>query len=153
MGTKRAKRKWGDRKDGRWVKDVPGLQAIMPHIMINRTDAEVYLHDTIDITQLQSYLEKKNAEHPEYKTTLFHCIVTGLSRMVTERPMMNRFIQGRRTYERDEITIGFVCKRRFTDHAEEALMFLKAKPEDTIDSISKRIIGDVHETRKSESST
>ncbi len=147
------KRKWGDRKDGRWVRDVPGLQAVMAHLMPNRTDAEVYLHDIIDATELLKYLEKKNAQHPEYKTTLFHCAVTALTRMVMERPKMNRFIQGRRTYERYDVSLSFVCKRRFTDHAEEALMFLVPNTDDTLDDISKRIVGDVHETRKSEHAT
>ena len=53
------KRRWGDRKDGRWVKDVPGLQSIMAHLMPNRTDCEVYLNDTIDATELVRYLEKE----------------------------------------------------------------------------------------------
>lgn len=147
------KRHFGDRKDGRWVKDVPGLQTIMCHLMPKRTDCEVYLHDTIDVTELLKFLEKKNEEHPEYKTTLFHCVVAGLARMVNERPKMNRFIQGRRMYERNEISLSFVCKRRFTDHAEEALMVLVPKQTDSIDEISRKIVGDVKETRKSESST
>ncbi len=147
------KRKWGDRRDARWVRDTPGLQAIMPHLMPNRTDSEVYLRDTIDATELMRYLEKRNGEHPEYKTTLFHCIVTGLARMVNERPLMNRFIQGCRTYERYDISLSFVCKRRFTDHAEEALMVLTPKMTDTLDDISRKIVGDVRETRKSEHAT
>lgn len=150
--TKR-KRRWGDRKDARLVRDVSGLQVIMTHILPNRTDSEVYLNDTFDATKLVEYLEKKNAMHPEYKTTIFHCLVTGFSRMVKERPLMNRFVQGRRIYERDEIIISFVCKRKFTDTAEESLMFLKPTDEDTLDSISKKIVGDVRETRKSEHST
>lgn len=152
MSEKR-KRKWGDRKDARWVRDTPGLQAIMAHLMPNRTDCEVYLQDTIDITEIMAYLEEKNAQHPEYKTTLFHCFVTVLARMVRERPLMNRYIQGRRTYERYDVSLSFVCKRRFTDHAEEALMFLVPKDTDTLDEISRKIIGDVRETRKSEHST
>ena len=151
--TEKIKRHFGDRKDGRWVKDVPGLQTIMCHLMPKRTDCEVYLHDTIDVTELLKFLEKKNEEHPEYKTTLFHCVVAGLARMVNERPKMNRFIQGRRMYERNEISLSFVCKRRFTDHAEEALMVLVPKQTDSIDEISRKIVGDVKETRKSESST
>lgn len=151
--SEKKKRKWGDRRDGRWVRETPGLQTVMAHLMPNRTDCEVYLHDTFDATELVRYLEKRNAEHPEYKTTLFHCFVTAFARMVKERPLMNRFIQGRRTYERDEISLSFVCKRRFTDHAEEALMVLVPKDTDTIDDISKKIIGDVRETRKSEHST
>lgn len=147
------KRRFGDRKDGRWVRDVTGLQAIMTHLMPNRTDNEVYLHDTFDATELLKYLEKKNAEHPDYKTTIFHCAITAMARMVNERPLMNRFIQGRRTYERNEISISFVCKRRFTDHAEEALMVLVPNDSDTLDDISKKIVGDVTQTRKSEHST
>ncbi len=149
---KKQKRRWGDRRDGRRVKNVPGLQAIMPHLMPNRTDSEVYLNDKIDATELVRYLEEKNKGRKD-KITLFHCAVTGLARMVRERPKMNRFIQGRRVYERDEISLSFVCKRRFTDQAEEALMVLVAKDTDTIDEISRRIVGDVKETRKSEHST
>lgn len=152
MSEKR-KRKWGDRKDARWIRDTPGLQTIMAHLMRNRTDCEVYLQDTFDITELMAYLEQRNAQHPEYKTTPFHCFVAVLARMVRERPLMNRYVQGRRTYERYEVSLAFVCKRRFTDHAEEALMFLVPKDTDTIDEISKKIIGDVKETRKSEHST
>jgi hypothetical protein len=152
MEKQKDKRRWGDRRDGRLVRDVTGLQAIMSHLMPNRTDCEVYLKDTIDATELLKYLEKKNREHPEYKTTIFHCFITALSRMVRERPKMNRFIQGRRMYERNEISLSFVCKRRFTDHAEEALMVLVPKDGDALDEISRKIVGDVRETRKSEHS-
>lgn len=150
---KKYKRRWGDRRDGRWVRDVPGLQTIMAHLFPNRTDCEVYLNDKIDATELLKYLEKKNAEHPEYKTTIFHCALTGLARMVKERPLMNRFVQGRRTYERYEISLSFVVKRRFADTAEESLMFFVPKDTDSIDDISKKLVGDITETRKSEHST
>lgn len=149
---KKYKRHWGDRKDARWAKDVPGLQTVMAHILPNRTDCEVYLKDLIDATELVKYLEKKN-EGLDYKVTLFHCAITGMARMVKERPKMNRYIQGRRMYERHEISLSFVCKRQFTDHAEEALMVLVPKDTDTIDEISRKIAGDVKETRKSEHST
>lgn len=146
------KRKWGDRRDGRRVK-APGLQTVMCHLMPNRTDCEVYLNDKLDVTELLKFIEKKNAEHPEYKTTVFHCAVMALARMVRERPLMNRFIQGRRMYERNEISVAFVVKRRFADGADESLMFFVPKDEDTLDPISRKIVGDVRETRKSETST
>ena len=145
-------RKRGDRRDGRWVK-APGLQTVMGYLLPKRTDCEVYLHDSIDATDLLAYLERRNAEHPEYKTTIFHAAVTAMARMVKERPLMNRFIQGYRMYERDEISISFVVKRRFAEGAEESLMVLKPKDEDTLDSISRKIVGDVKETRKSEHAT
>ena len=143
-------RRWGDRRDGVLVRDLPGLNAIMAFLWPNRTDSEAYMNQTVDITELLKYIEKKNAEHPEYKTTLFHCVVTALFRMMNERPKMNRFVQGGRTYERDEITAGFTIKRRFTDHSEESLLMLTAQPDDTLDIISKKIVGDVHEVRERE---
>ena len=152
MGEQR-KRRFGDRRDGWWVRDVPGLTTIMMHIMDKRTDAEVFMNDSFDVTELLRYCEEKNAGHPDYKTTLFHCLLMAVARMVRERPKMNRFIQGRRLYERYDISLAFVAKRRFTDHAEESLMFFTPTDEDTLDSFSYRVAGQVHETRKSEHST
>ena len=146
------KKKWGDRRDARWVK-APGLQTVMGYLFPKRTDCEVYLHDEIDATELMRFLEKRNAGDPEIKTTIFHCVVTGLARMLRERPLMNRFIQGYRLYERDEISLSFVAKRRFADSAEETLMYLVPKDTDSLSDISRRIVGDVREARKSEHST
>lgn len=151
--SEKKKRRWGDRRDGRWVRDVPGLQTVMAHLMPKRTDCEVYMNDKFDVTELLKYLEIKNAAHPDYKTTVFHALILSAARMVRERPKMNRFIQGRRMYERDEISLAFVCKRRFADNAEESLMFFVPKEEDTLDTLSCRIVGDVAERRKSEVAT
>lgn len=149
--AEKKKRKWGDRRDARYVK-APGLQTIMCYLWPKRTDCEVYLNDTIDATELVKYLEKKNASQ-DYRTTIFHCALIAMARMVRERPMMNRFIQGYRMYERDEITLSFVAKRVFADGADESLMTLTAHDDDNIDTFSKKIVGDITEMRKSEHST
>ena len=152
MSKTRKKRRWGDRRDGYYVK-APGLQTIMGYILPKRTDCEVYLHDTIDCTELLRFIDRKNQEHPDYRTTVFHCAITALARMVRERPLMNRFVQGYRMYQRDEISLSFVVKRKFAENAEESLMVLVPTDEDTIDSISQKIVGNVKETRKSDHST
>jgi len=149
---KKEKVKWGDRRDGKKV-DAPGLQTVMTALFPKRTECEVYLHDVIDATELVKYLEKKNEGKTEEKMTIFHCMITGLARMLYERPIMNRFIQGYRIYQRNEISLSFVAKRRFKDNSEEALMYLITKPTDTVNEISKEIIGDVREMRKSEHAT
>ena len=148
-----SKRKWGDRRDGKRVR-APGLQTVMTALLPKRTECEVYLHDTIDATELMKYLEARNAGIPkEEKITIFHCILTALARMLRERPLMNRFIAGYRMYERNEISLSFVAKRRFADGAEETLMFMVPKDEDTVKEISRKVIGDVREARKSEHAT
>ncbi|MCR4950991.1 MAG: 2-oxo acid dehydrogenase subunit E2 [Solobacterium sp.] len=146
------RKKWGDRRDGRRVR-MPGLQTVMTALLPKRTDAEVYLNDTIDVTELMKYLEKKNEGRTDNKVKIFHCVITALARMVRERPNLNRFIQGYRIYERNEISLSFVAKRKFADGAEEALMFMVPKDTDTVNEISAKIIGDVSEVRKSEHAT
>ncbi len=146
-------RKWGDRPDGRYIRDVSGLYTLIFHLMPKRTESEVYLYDKIDATELVKFIERKNAEHDSYKTTIFHCLVFAAAKMIRERPGMNRFVQGRRLYERDEISLSFMAKRRFADYAEEAFMQIIPKDDDTIDTVSHRIYGDVREARRSEHST
>ena len=144
-------RKWGDRRDGVWVKDAPGLNVVMCHLFPKRTDCEVYLHQEIDVTDLLTYIDRKNTSDAPFKTTMFHCFVDIIARVLNERPYLNRFIQGRRLYQRDEITVSFVAKRRFADHSEEALMQYRANGSDTLEDISRFIVGEVHEMRKDDS--
>ena len=53
--TKKRKRRWGDQKDARRVRDATGMQVVMAHLWPNRTDCEVYLHDLIDACEEVAY--------------------------------------------------------------------------------------------------
>ena len=50
------KRKWGDRKDGIWLKDIPAMNRIMPGLMPNRADNEAYINVDIDARPMNEYL-------------------------------------------------------------------------------------------------
>ena len=82
---KRTKR-WGDRPDACWIRDLDGLHAIMPHLMNKRTDAEVYVNMEFDVTEALRYIEEKNRGEDEYKTTLFHCILMAVAKTVSDLP-------------------------------------------------------------------
>jgi hypothetical protein len=144
------KRKWGDRKDGVWLRDIDPLHAIQPYIMPNRTDCEAFVVEKVDITNIQEYLKKKNAENPNAKYSIFHCVAAAIVKTVMLRPKMNRFVQGYRTYQRNELSIAFVAKKAMGDHGEEALMMMSFNEDDNIDTIHDRIVNEVHAVRKDE---
>ena len=148
MDIKRTDRKRGDRPDGRLIKSLDGLHSFMPYLIPNRTDAEVYLQEQMDVTELLKYLEKKNGPDADFKTTPFHLFVMAIGKTIYARPNLNRFIQGKRTYEREEITLSFVVKRVFCDNAEEMLLVTHARPETTLKDISKKILGDSEKLRR-----
>lgn len=142
------KRKWGDRKDGIWLKDLPPLNRIMPGIMPNRADNEAYINVDIDLRPLEQYLEKKNEGCTEDKYTFFHLISAAIGKAFVLRPRMNRFICNNKVYQRKNVTVAFVVKKKFDDHSEEGLAYLEYDPKDTLDTYHEKIMKVIHQTRK-----
>lgn len=143
MGKKR-----GDRKDGRWIRDIDGFHFIMPYLMPNRCDSEVYIEELIDVTDMVKYIEAHNSVNKEFRLTPFHVITAAVGKIIYHRPYLNRFVAGRRLYQRNKITLAFVVKRRFNDEAEESLLVTEIREDTTLEQISRRIAGDAQTIRK-----
>lgn len=141
------KRRWGDRRDAKLVRDNDPLHFFVPYIYPHRADNEAVVTEQIDLTALNAFLAEKNAGRTEDKYTLMHAIVAALTRTITLRPKMNRFIQGNRLYQRNDLTTGFVVKKQFADNGAEALAFLKWGPETTIDTVHEKVMAEIHECR------
>ena len=52
------KKRWGDRKDGWWLRELPGMTQFTPHLYPNRADNEAYINLDIDLRPLDAYLAK-----------------------------------------------------------------------------------------------
>lgn len=144
------KKKWGDRKDGIWMKDIPAMNRIMPSLMPNRADNEAHISIDIDARPLNAYLEKVNEGRTEDKYTFFHLISAAIGKAFVLRPKMNRFIVGSKMYQRRNITVAFTVKKRFSDHAEEALAFFEYDPKETMASYYEKIMKIIHATKSYE---
>ena len=118
-----------DRKDGYYIHDPDAMHAFMPYLMPNRADNEATMTEIVDLTKINEYLERKNAEETEFKYTFFHVIVAAFAKAIALRPKMNRFYAGHRLYQRKDILFSFVVKKKFADDSEEALAILKIDPE------------------------
>ena len=137
MGKKREH--FGDRPDGVLLRDLDSLHYITGIIYPNRCDNEAFISERIDLTNINAYLESKNANGPAYKYNLFQVIVTTVVKAITLRPKMNRFIVNSNFYQRKEVSASFVVKKLFSDNGAEALAFLHTKETDTIDTIHEAI--------------
>ena len=132
-------KKFGDRKDGRLLRDIDSMHYIMPLIFPNRCDNEAFMHIRIDLTKAEKYLEKKNAGNPTYRYNLFQLVVTAMLKTIKLRPHMNRFITNNNMYQRNDLTAAFTVKKIFSDEGGEALARIYAKDNDTIDTIHDEI--------------
>lgn len=140
-------RKWGDRYDAYRIRDIDGVHFYMAYLMPKRTDAEVYINEKIDVTELLEYIKEKNASG-ERKVTLFHCVIAAVARTIKMRPLLNRYISGKRYYMRHEISMGFTVKKKFEDHAEETLMIYHPKDDQNVCAITDKLAPKVAVAKK-----
>jgi len=145
------KKRWKDRKDGRYLYDADPMHKFMPFLMPKRTECEVFLKEAIDLTNALKYLEEKKAI-PGNRVTLFSLFMSTLVRMMAMRPELNNFIAGYRLYRRERIDIGFVIKKEFSDSGGEATIRVDFPPSSTIFEITDRLYDRVEQTRSSGSS-
>lgn len=156
----------GDRRDGKLLRDLDSLHFITGIIYPNRCDNEAFISERVDLTNINKYLEEKNAKNaqlaaegkaPDYKYNLFQLIVTSLLRTLYLRPKMNRFIVNGNFYQRNEVSASFVVKKLFADNGAEALAFIHSKEDDTLDTVHQKIYDQVAKRRsdddKEDSST
>ena len=146
----RVKRKWGDRPDAVWLKDIPAMNRIMPGIMPNRADNEAHINVEVDLRPLDAYLSQKNQGRTEDKYTYFHVISAAIAKAFVLRPRMNRFICNKRIYQHRDLTLAFVVKKRFSDKSEEGLAFLHIDDTETMDSYHGKIMSVIHDNRRND---
>ena len=142
------KKKRGDRRDGVRVRNLDAMHVFTPYLLPNRTDNEAFVNETVDATALSAFIAEKNASNPDYKYTIFHAVTAAIAKTVYQRPKLNRFIQGRRLYERNELLLAFVAKRIFSDDGDEALLLVNCDGDTTIDSLHDTICSRVSKSRK-----
>ena len=94
------KKRWGDRKDGWWLRDMPSMNQFTAHLYPNRADNEAYITEDIDLRPIEAYLAKKNEGRTEDKYTYFHVVSAAIAKAFVLRPRMNRFIANNWIYER-----------------------------------------------------
>jgi len=141
-------KRMGDRFDAMLVRDIDPLHWFMPYLYPNRADNEAFIREEFDLTNLEAFLEKKNANLDKaHRYTIFHAVCAAIVKTFTLRPQMNRFIKGCRLYQRDDLSLGFVVKKQFKDNAAEGLAFIKFPPETTVDSLHERIMQEIFECR------
>ena len=74
------------RRDGTLVPETDPMHLITPHMVPDRCDNEAVLTELFDMTAVEAYLAKKNADGPEFKYTFFHVICAAIAKVLVLRP-------------------------------------------------------------------
>lgn len=114
------------RPDGTLIPGLHKYRQMMYYIMPGRNESVVYYDTRVRVERLLAYLEKVNQR---FHCDITHAVVAAGSIGLLEAPRMNRFVAGRRLYQRKRREITFSVKRKKKDESA-ALGAIKVVCED-----------------------
>jgi hypothetical protein len=118
---------------------------LMFHIMPTRTESLVYFDTYVAAERLEAYLERA---HPKFGAHITHAVVAAAGVGLAATPRMNRFVAGRRLYQRDGRWITFSMKRAKLDRdAKLATVKLQMLDGETFPALCARIDGSINVER------
>jgi hypothetical protein len=98
----------------------------------------------IDVEPLLRHIERRG------DFTFFQAVILALCKTLQQRPGANRFYQGRRLYQRRDVEMSFIARRRMDEEGTETSVKLRVKPDDDMDGVLAQMNRDVEAARRGE---
>ena len=144
-----ARRRMGDRKEGRLLRSLPGFAKFIPFIMPQRNDRYIHYEEAFEVTQLDRMLRKLRVEG--YKGIgILHFLIAAYIRGISRMPGINRFVVGRRIYARNNIEVVMTVKRALSIDATETTIKVVFEPTDTILDVYRKMNEKIDEIKSRE---
>jgi hypothetical protein len=131
------------RSDGVLVKGGHPYRQVIPFLMTGRNESIVFYDDQADASKLVDYVARARVAF-DTDVDITHCLVAALARALADHPQINRFVAGKRLYQRDGATVTFSMKRKRLDRAAKlATVKLHFSGDESFEAICRLINGRV----------
>ncbi|MBR6594275.1 MAG: hypothetical protein IKK83_03735 [Clostridia bacterium] len=147
--SKKRRRRFGDRKDGRKVRTLDPMNYVAPYIMPDRDSSTNFIEDRTDTAKLDEYIRQKRAEGLKGFGAL-HVFIAAYVRVVSQRPGINRFISRQKIFARNNIEIMLTIKKELTLNATETIVEITPEPDWTATQIYEELNRVITENRDKE---
>lgn len=128
---------FGYRTDGKKIKKLTPIFKIMPCVMLDRADSQVYFKQDIALKYLDEYIDRKAEEG--IRLSYMNIIYAAIVRIIGERPRLNRFAMNGALYQRDKIYVSLVIKKSLTDDGVETPLKLPFNGDENIFEIKDKL--------------
>lgn len=116
-----AKRRFGDRAEGRRIRSIDPMAIVAPFIMPSRIGSQNLFQDSVNLAAMERFVHKKREEGFAGFGAM-HVLIAAYVRTISQRPGINRFLSGLRLYARHNIEIVMAVKKAMSLEAEETMM-------------------------------
>lgn len=137
---------FGHRSDGRRLKTLSPFFRVIPNVMLERSDSQVYFKQDIMLKYMDEYIDKKATEG--IKLSYMNIIYAAMVRIVAERPQLNRFAMNGSIYARNEILVSLAIKKSLSDESEETTIKLPFTGEENIFEIKEKLDKAIEDNKK-----
>lgn len=148
--SKKRKRRFGDRKDGRKLHDIDPMNRVAYFLMPDRIGAMNLFRDAVPIEPMLDYVHKKRKEGLK-NFGLMHVFAAAYVRTVSQKPAINRFISGLTLYARPTVQMIMTVKKEMKLEGEETTVKFDFAKDATAAEVYEqfdRIISEVKETKE-----
>ena len=128
---------FGYRSDGNKIKDLPPIFKIMPCVMPERVDSQVYFKQDIALKSLDEYIDRKAEEG--IKISYMNIVYAAIVKIIGERPNLNRFAMNGSLYQRNKVYVSLVIKKSLTDDGTETPIKLDFDGSENIFEIKNKL--------------
>ena len=125
------------------------FNGIFPYLMRGRNESIAYFPLTLEVDTLLDYIAAHKGTDKEF--TFFQAVMLALVKVLRARPTLNRYIVGRRLYQRRDVELSFIARRQYDDSGTETNVFVHVRPEDDFATVIKKISGEIRTAKSGES--
>ena len=131
--------KWsfGDRYDGWRVRKVDTVFRIIPYFLRTRMDSQNLFEEKLPIDGIEAFIKEHKEDIPDL--SIMHVIIAALTRLVSQRPSLNRFVIWNKIFARNHLNISIAVKRSLSDDGEETLIKPCFMLTDTLQDVVRKV--------------
>jgi hypothetical protein len=137
------------RPDGVLAERVPLVRRFMPFLMRRRNESAVWFEHDVAADAALAFAESFSSAHG-VRLTFFQLVLRAVARVLDEFPRLNRYVVGRRLYQRTTIAISFSGKESFDDAAPLYVRKRIFDPREPLEALARSVAESVRGGRAGE---
>jgi len=130
--------------------DVSAYRNVEPYVMKTRNESVGLFNTQFDLTKTLPFIEnynQKNNLDKRQRLTFFQVFLCAMTRTVLYHPHLNRFIIGRRYWQRNRLIMSFVIKKQLKTYAKEMFVKIDIDPLSTIEDMRQKYHNVINRSR------
>jgi 2-oxoacid dehydrogenases acyltransferase (catalytic domain) len=137
------------RPDGIVAERVPLVRRFMPFLMRRRNESLVWFEQDVAVERALAFAEEFSSEHG-VRLTFFHLVLRSVARVLEEFPRLNRYVVGRRLYQRTDVAISFSGKEAFETDAPLYVRKRVFAPRESLEDLARSLGESIRSGRSGE---